>query len=532
MNTIFSKYRGVFRKSAILELIFCVLVLIVALFAVPVYLTRNHVSGSNETVVAACYQIARQKSALLSEYVNSAGALSLHLATQASELYASERYEPNKKLYRNSGFTINGEEGQPFSFWSTVRVINEVRQRANKLITLLPLMESMFSGSSNYSSAFVYLDNPMAIELPLKESAGVLDKNFSLLDDPLYNVFIKNPRRQWRVIVGDRIRIGAPVFAGGDLIGYAGFEIDMGVFEGLVKDDSLPDGSVIFIINNDKQSVVASNLPSGTDYKTYTDDSDGRFLSAKSDADALPFSVIFAAPDNTKEQRDALFLLLLEFAAAASCLALAFFWLIAANGIRGVRTFSKTLTRSIDTVVRFSYHLGSKRAERLNATGIVEIDDLINHIHLAHSKVAQQLMIDDRLQIGTRRKLMEDLELKGPFSVIVFGIQHTAKDDIFYASEDYIVSRTSELVSALLEEDDELYYLGMNRFALLLNTDNRAAVDELSAKVTQTVENGSYIFNGVTLNIAIRVGIGSEPALHGAKLLLSAEADLIRARGQ
>jgi GGDEF domain-containing protein len=515
-----------------LELIFCVLVLIAALFAVPIYLTRNHVFGSDETVLAAYDQIARQKSALLGEYVVSAGALSLHLATQASELYASERYEPNKKLYRDKGFTVNGEEGQPFSFWSTVRVINEVRQRANKLITLLPLMESMFSNSSNYASAFIYLDDPMAIELPLKESIEVLDKNFSLFDDPLYNTFVKNPRRQWRVIVDDHIRVGAPVFAGGDLIGYAGFEIDGGVFKGLVKDDSLPDGSVIVIINNDNQSVVASNLPNGTDYKIYTDNSDGRFLSAKSDVDVLPFSVIFAAPDNTKEQKDALFMLLLKFAAAVSCLALTLFWLIAANGISGVRSFSKMLTRSIDTVVRFSYHLGSKRAERLSATGIVEIDDLINHIHLAHSKIAQQLMIDDTLQIGTRRKLMEDLELKGPFSVVVFGIQHKAKEDLFYASEDYIVSRTSELVGALLEDDDELYYLGMNRFALLLNTDNRAVVDEFAAKVAQAVEKGSYIFNSVALHIAIRVGIGSEPALHGAKLLLSAEADLIRARGQ
>jgi GGDEF domain-containing protein len=529
MKTIYTEFSGYFKRASIYFVVFAWLACVLALFALPSYQAWQQSSAAEEQLIESMRLLVSEKSAHLNAQIVSLGAAALNLSVESSELFSRDNIEVSKNLYKENGI-LKSESNKPFGLYANADISAEQKRKAQKLYMLSSLLESMFKGA-DVDKAFIYIDDPVFLVYPLIDSVGDIDTSYNLINDPLYELFIKNPRKQWRLLIDDRYRIAAPVFSASRLIGIAGFEINGKVFETIASERTF--GGSFIILDRQNNAIVYGQAPTELNSnELFNEASDHKlFFIAQSALADLPLSIVMVVPKSTlgDQIRDE-YIKLIYIAIAltlASAAAMLCIYLVISSKIK---LFSKKIVKGLDNAVRFSYHLGSKKAERLDATGIMELDDLNNHIHLAHSKITQQLMIEDRFNLGNRRKLLDDIEAKDNFGIICVAVNHHAffAPDLYYAASDYVLERTAELLKSILVESYGLYLIGNSRFAILMNTCDRAEIGIYAMKVAETIERGHYIFNKTKLEVTARLGISAEKTANGAKLIALAEADLIK----
>jgi GGDEF domain-containing protein len=528
MNTIGSKIASHTKRLIIWQFL-CVCVPVVALFLLPTKQILLHKERYQATFDETAQTITRIKADGLREKIALIGADALSLSTQASELFTySDRFNHNANFYKE-GDLYKNETKKPFSFYTPNELNQDARKKASRLLLLLPLLEAR-TNAMPVSSGFVYLEDPFALVYPPVES---VDLNASS-NESLYESVRKNPRKQWRLSINGGLKIVAPVFAGARPIGVAGFELSKEkLFGGALE--GMPQKGFAFIADTQNKTILYGSVSGGFGAQSYfAGVKQEGFKLIEEEIEGLPIAFVYAEPiAEIDPAAAALYRELIYIAAIITASVLLFYLAFSLRSVRTARKLTETIVRPLDIVARFSYRLGTRKADRLEAMGITEFDDFANHMRLTHSKLLPSLTIDEATGLYNRRALLEDLEGKGPFGLIAISVHLRCDDDsLFSAAFDYALKRSSELIGRVISGGDSIYAIGANRLAILTNIESRERLAEIAKKIVDMIDNGSFEFHDITLKATAIFGAAlGDKSDNGAKLIANAEADMLKRIG-
>jgi GGDEF domain-containing protein len=526
MNTIGAKIASHTKRLIVWQFL-CVCVPVIALFLLPSKQIWEHREHYQTTFDETAQAITRVKASAIGEKIALVGADALSLSTQASEFFTySDRFSNNAVFHRD-GALYKNEQKKPFAFYTSVELNQEARKKAGRLLLLLPLLESQVK-SLPVSSGFVYLEDPFMLVYPPISS---VDENNT--DEPLYEVFRRNPRKQWRLSINDGLKIAAPVFAASRPIGIAGFNLSKEtLFAEALSDIPTPQGGFAFIADAQNKTVLFGSASSGFNEQSYFSGvSQIGFKLIEQNIEGAPITLVYGAPiDEIGAEETGLYQRLMYVAAIIGASILLFYLLFGLRSARTTKALTESITRPLDMVARFSYRLGTRKADRIVPMGVTEFDDFANHMRLIHSKLLPSLIIDEETGLCNRRALLEDLEGKGPFGLIVLGVHFRCDNDALYiAAANYVLKRCGEFAGRVISGGDSIYLAGANRLAILTYTEERESLRAIAKKIVDMIDNGSFEFYDIQLKASAIFGVAtSDKNINGEKLIASAEAEALK----
>jgi GGDEF domain-containing protein len=529
MNTIGSKIASHTRRLIIWQSL-CVCIPLAATFLLVSRQAHEYETRYRAVFDETTLEIAKVKRDALQEKIAAVGAEALNLSTQASELFTySDRFTHNATFYKE-GDLYKNERGKPFAFYTPVELNQDSRKKASRLLLLSPLLESQ-AKSMRVSSGFVYLEDPFFLVYPPVSDVAESDGESKTIE-PLYELFRKNPRKQWRLSLAETSKIAAPVFAGNRLIGVAGFELSQSIFEDILRDIPAPQNGFAFVADTQNRTILFGEVAGGFDERRYFEGSKQEgFKLVEESIEGMPITIVFGAPiAKINSEGSKLYVELMQIAALVAAFVALFYLIFVLRSLGTTKRLTQSIVRPLDVVARFSYRLGARKADRLEPMGITEFDDFANHMRLTHSKLLPPLTIDEATGLLNRRALLEDLDGKGPFGLIVVGVHLRCEDDALYiAAIDYALRRSGELIGRVIAGDDVIYSIGSNRLAVLTDKEDREALRTIARKIVDMIDNGSFEFNENKLEATAIFGVSSaDKNVNGAKLVAGAEADLIK----
>jgi GGDEF domain-containing protein len=532
MNTIGSKIASHTRRLIIWQLI-CACVPVCALFLLLSSQATWHEERYKEVFDQTAQTIARTKTDSLQEKIASIGSDSLTLSTQASEIFTySDRFNYNAIFYKEGGF-YRSEQKKSFVFYTPIELNQDSRKKAGRLILLSPLLKAQTDALNSFvSGGFIYLDDPFILVSPPVDKTPSAEGELDSITQPLFELFRKNPRKQWRLVLGERPKIISPVFAGNHLIGVAGFELYAALFEDIIKSVPLSKDSFIFIADTQNKTIISSSDTNGFDPQRYLEGSKQEgFNLIEENIEGLPIMIVFGAKiSEIDAQGSKLYRDLIGISAVIAASIALFYCLFVLRSAKTTRLLTQSIIRPLDIVARFSYRLGTRKADRLEAMGITEFDDFANQMRLTHAKLLPPLTIDERSDLPNRRALLEDLDGKRGFGLIAIGVHLRCDNDaLFIAATNYVLKRSSELIGRVISGDDVIYAIGSNRLAVLTDKEEIESLKAIARKIVDMINNGEFLLDDQPLKVAAIFGVATgDKNVSGAKLIAAAEADLIK----
>lgn len=533
MHSIQHKIDKNFKKSVTLQIIFVATLLTIALFATNGYLAFKHHIHAKEDFSTIYGQIAHEKSSNLYQKFNLLGTISLSLATQASEILAHpNRYDSSIFLIRDENTTRNRLADNRFTLYTQNDLNANTRLKAQKASLLLPLLESTVKNSEDIENGWIHIDEPLTLIYPPRSSTLNL-VHFDPLTDEQFNLFLANPRAQWRFLLADndKIKITAPIFVNNTLAGITGFDLNIDLFSSAIKEIKLPAGASLVLIDTVQKRVIAGTDKTLSVESLLDESSDAITISSKVGNLPLMVAVTISSSaldnigyENYKET--------LIASAIVVALVLIFYIVFLINARNKIASLAKSFTKPLDEIVRFSHHIGLQNNRRLEPTGIVDLDDLSNHLHLAHSRLISLLIVDELTGTYNRRKLLLDLESNGTFGLITMNINRFKylNDTYGYSAGDYVLKRIVELLKDMECDGCEVYRIAGDEFAVLLPTNDINLLKIHADNIVASVGNSLFLFNEIEMEISLSVGVASGEIKDGAKLLSKADVALSRSR--
>lgn len=541
MRTIYTQVSKQFIRSLMTQLIFAGLVLSLALFALIGYQSYQAQNHHKTETLRFFTHLAQQESRLLYQKLDALGATALMLSTQSEAVLSRPNdYENNDfSLIKDGRFYRNDRLGR-FTFYAEQASMGPImRRKAQRFSLGLPLLQTgVEQHQTEVERGWIYLDDPLSLTYPPLENMADAGTGHDLMNSPVFELFIKNPRRQWRYIsAGEHNNSSAlmvaPVFDGENLVGIAGFSLSDRLFDSLLQSE-LPAGSFLAVYNRLTGKTFSSQkqLPFNP-AALLSNPGDETYTVAHAEIDNTPLTVLIGAQTQTILAADrALYFLLLWITLGVVAFVAAFYAVFFRMGRARVQALAKSLSTPLNEIVRFSHHLGMRSAGRLEPTGVTELDDLSNHLHLAHSKLMQMLIVDELTGTYNRRKLLMDLDGRGPFGLIAMNINRFKYlNDIYgYAAGDYVLKRTVELLGDLECEGCEIYRIGGDEFAVLLPTADLHLLKAHAENMGAAISNSLFLFNDVEMEVSVSIGVAAGVDKDGAKLLSKADIALSKAR--
>ncbi|MGE4294439.1 MAG: EAL domain-containing protein [Campylobacterales bacterium] len=537
MRTIYTQVSKQFTRSLTIQILFSALVLSIALFVLTAYQSYRQQQQQTLDLAALYHQSAAEESRLIHEKISAIGSAALMLATQGGELLSRPGSYENGELtlVKEGAFYRNDRLGR-FTFYAEVDSMGpEARRRAQRFALLLPLLETAVTARQKDAvKGWLHLEDTLSLVYPPQSNLQAVGDAHNLGASGLFELFRKNPRKQWRfVIQKDSIVIAAPVFSDENLVGIAGFTLNRNLFDLSDTQTRLPEGSFAALFNAADETLLSGSLGDRAIKTLLQEKSGGALVAATSVVADTPLTVAIGGDRAVllRESR-ALFLNLLIASGAVVVFVAGFYLLFFRIARQRVQALSESFTKPLNEIVRFSHHLGMRSAGRLEPSGITELDDLSNHLHLAHSKLMQMLIVDELTGTYNRRKLLIDLEGRGPFGLIAMNINRFKYlNDIYgYAAGDYVLKRTVELLKDIECEGCEIYRIGGDEFAVLLPTMDIDLLKAHAENMVASVGNSLFLFNDVEMEVSVSVGVASGEGREGVKLLSRADIALSKAR--
>ncbi|MDR2152459.1 MAG: hypothetical protein LBO72_06535 [Helicobacteraceae bacterium] len=527
MNTIGSKIASHTKRLVIWQFL-CVCIPLAALFMFPSEQANAYEERYKATVDEASRAVTKIAADTLREKIALIGDDALSVSAQASELFTySDRFNYNATFHKE-GDLYKNEQKKPFTFYTPSELNQEARKKAGRLLLALPLLEAR-TNAMPVSNGFIYLEDAFVLTYPPISS---IDINASPYES-LYESVRKNPRKQWKLFVNGDLRIVAPVFAGARPIGVAGFELSKEkLFGNVLRNIPAPKNGFVFIADAQNKEVLFGSAAGGFNAQSYFSGiAQARFKLIELEIAGTPFTLVYGALSAQADSEGAkLRDNLLYIAAIITASILLFYLIFVLKSMRDARILTETIVHPLNIIARFSYRLGARKADRLEPMGITEFDDFANHIRLTHSKLLPPLTIDGATGLCNRRALLEDLEGRGTFGLIVIGVHLRCDDDLLYlAACDYALKRSSEFIGRVVKGDDAIYSIGSNRLAILTDNDNKEALKIVAEKIAETIDNGEFSFNKAKLKATAVFGVAAgDKSVGGAKLIANVEADLLK----
>ncbi|MDR0664235.1 MAG: hypothetical protein LBF86_01750 [Helicobacteraceae bacterium] len=527
MNTIGSKITS-FTKRLIVWQFLCVCIPLIALFLLIGAQAVTHEERYRDAFDKTARAITSITAETLREKIALIGEDALALSAQANEIFTySDRFSYNATFYKD-GDLYKNEQKKPFTFYTPNELNQDARKKAGRLLLLLPLLEAR-TNAIPVSSGFVYLEDPFVLTYPPISS---IDIN-STSKESLYESVRKNPRKQWRLSINGGLKIAAPVFAASRPIGVAGFELsNEKLFDGALRNISAPKNGFTFIADTQNKAILYGATAGGFDETRYfSGETQNGFELIETDIDGTPLRLVYGAPIAEIDAVGAeLYRNLTYISVIITASVLLFYLLFCLRSARTARLLTESIVRPLDMVARFSYRLGTRKAARIEPMGVTEFDDFANHMRLTHSKLLPPLTIDEATGLYNRRALLEDLDDKGPFGLIVIGARLHCDDDALYlAASDSVLKQIGEIMRRGSAIDDTLYRIGSNRLAALSRNDNREALRIIARKIADAINNKEFEFNSSKFKATAIFGVASgDKNIDGAKLIADAEADMIK----
>jgi diguanylate cyclase (GGDEF)-like protein len=542
LQTIHRRFSRQLNRSILIQ-IFCVAsVLAIALFGLLSYQAFWGAQQAIERFKNDQQQLLTTEAANLDRQMQTVGEATLLLATQASEMVSAPGYYENTglALSRHDGYYRNSTKTGGFTLYTEpVSTINSsLRRELRSFSLLLPLMEhTRHQLSSDALRISAHLDNRITLSTPALQAplTGSADRNIT--EEAPFHIFLTNPRKQWRFLpqTSDAKGFGqmiAPIFKEAELMGVVTTTLPTRMLQEWLALLERPE-STYALIRHEKLGLLATTPQTPA---TVQEDPDQApkgviVLEAPIGQSGLKLQIAGQKSAITADAY-ALYEKLLLIAAGIVLFVGLFYLIFFLRTRKQARHLTQSITQPLDEIVRFSHDIGMRTAGRLAPSGIKELDDLANHLHLAHSKLMQMLIVDELTGTSNRRKLLLDLKERGHWGLVVLNLNRFKYlNDVFgYAAGDYVLKRTVELLDALECDSCETYRIGADEFALLFEAEDDDATLALAKEVQTTLHEGLYLFNDIELEISASIGCALGDHKDGQRLLSRADIALSHAR--
>lgn len=539
MRTIYTQVSKQFARSLTIQILFSGVVLALALFALigiqALYNQQHHQNDANVFYA----RLAAQESELLHHKISTLGAAALMLAAQSGDILSrQDAYENNNVAFlRDGAFYRNDQLGRFTLYAETESLGPELRRKAQRFALATPLLETALNHISDAQRGWIHLDDTLTLTYPPLTAVTSITAAHNLMNSATFELFLKNPRKQWRFISaaknGGAVQVAAPVFTSGNLTGIAGFDLKSQLFSPASRSAQLPSNGFVLVFDRQSGAPVAGSVTGFDPARFLAEKSAEGFIAVSAEVPDTPLTVIAGAPiGNVGAQGRELYWTLLWISLGVVVFVALFYLIFFRVARRRVQQLADSFSAPLNEIVRFSHHLGMRSAGRLEPTGVTELDDLANHLHLAHSKLMQMLIVDEMTGTYNRRKLLLDLEGRGPFGLIAMNINRFKYlNDIYgYAAGDYVLKRTVELLKDIECEGCEIYRIGGDEFAVLLPTMDVELLKAHAENMVASVGNSLFLFNDIEMEVSVSVGLAAGEGRDGIRLLSKADIALSKAR--
>ncbi|MDR2906113.1 MAG: hypothetical protein LBU73_09185 [Helicobacteraceae bacterium] len=541
MRTIASMIAAHTRTLLILCFVLGTLPLAILITILPIYGAGFYGAHYDALTAEMDASLAHSAKTTLNDRLGAIGDLALSLATEAGQIFSySNRYSHYINVSKEGGLHRNKPGGEPATLFADVDGYEESRRKMARLSLMEPILETA-AKSQFVRTGFVYIDDPMILLYPPVKSLADWQGDFNITRDiSLYEHFRKNPRKQWRLRVnGGNPIVAAPIFSNDRLIGSAGFELTPEFFADILKSVYDKKDGFLAIVDTANKKIIAGSLPQNFDLREYLASQSanvkdepktiGEYNLMHDRVENLPLAVISgshmdANSDEAAKVRD----LILLIAAGVVAFTLLFYVIAALKAMRDTRLLAEGIVRPLDIVSRFLYRLGDPNVPRVEPTGLTEIDDLANHMRLAHTKILPPLAHDHATGLENRHALETYLDGKHTYGLIIIGLFYDAGSPArFLAANAFMTREAASVANKLFHHESRFFVIDACQLAILTDEFTQEGTERHAAKIAEVLNNTEFIFE--EQRVQMRAIAGSAFADRAdAKLIAAAEKNLLK----
>lgn len=136
-----------------------------------------------------------------------------------------------------------------------------------------------------------------------------------------------------------------------------------------------------------------------------------------------------------------------------------------------------------------------------------------------HEEIYRLTIIDGLTQIHNKRYFLDFLDRElirahrhdRPLSLVLFDIDHfkSLNDEYGHLAGDYVLKKLAEVVKERVRREDLFARYGGEEFALVLAETDRPGAADLAEIIRGLVEEATFTFDGVDLQVTISLGVSS-----------------------
>ncbi len=553
LNKIISRY---FFIQAILPILLIEISLIITLFLLNSYQSRQNKAALEGITDKAFVEIAHQTAMRLNQHFTQAQN-SLKQLTETSEsflLMRNQRKDQKENYQKYQGFFQYapprlGEDG----FYTFVEPKNTIVYTTNlkhlshydytilnALLPLEPIAKSIVETEGTLvTNVWINIDKVYAFSWPpinpkyeLSSNLNVTDFSFYYNADPKHNPdkkvqFIPLYKESWAIKNGELGTYVKPIYLKQYFLGVAGFTLNVKEVADVINNLELPFEARAMLLDEDDM-LIASSSPSAikTDFNAssfyemhnmkYDLNSSTMMINMKRlDSSYLMHTMlikgtklkltiyvakasIFAPIERVSEQSVKVGLI---FIAMIALFYLFFFWF----NLKSLKRLSLSITKPLGAIVDFSSQLGRKEKIELEDSNIEELEYLNTNLKKTHQELLEILIKESDTGLYNRRKLMSDLQETSAATLVALHIKNYRSILSYYG--DKSANALVKEIARVIEEDNTLqvYRISDNELAILSERSGLAYFTGLVESLNSIYLN----FDNIDLHPFVYAGIAA-----------------------
>jgi len=545
-----------FYVQALLPILIIEFTLIVTLFLLNSYQSRQNKSALESIAKEAFLEIANQTTSRIDQHFIQAEN-ALDQLTNTSEIFFEMRDQraqnpQNYQLYdgffqfappdvSEHGFYKYTKPQSTSVYTTNLKQLREKDYRIlNSLVPLAPIAKAIIGRPhSLVTNIWINIGKRYAFAYPpinpAKELTPTLDVTkyaFYYNADPKHNpkkesIFVPLYKESWALKNGELGTYVKPIYLNNYFMGVAGFTLNVKEIADVINALDLPFDAHAMLMDGE-ETLIASSDPSAIErdfgarsfyqrHKAGKQDGsatmaidmqrlkDSRFIANTMPVNGTDLKVviyvekcsIFAAIERVSKRSVNVGIL---FIIGIAFFYLFFFWF----NFSSLKRLSRGITQPLQAIVSFSSKLGRKEEFHLEKSKITELETLNANLNRTHGELLDMLVKDKETGLFNRRKLLSDLSETPATSLMLLHI-HNYNTILQYYGQESATALLNSIIEVLGKEDAlGLYRTADSELALLFSDRKQGYFGTLLHRLnalhvtSNAVELHPFVYAGVT----------------------------------
>lgn len=547
MNSIKKVITDKFVKLSVIPIIFIELSLILALFLLNFYQSKESKRELekiySETFKELSLKISDNINLQLTNIKNSL----YQIQTISNQTFSNPENYLNKNLNisEHNGFFSNKKDELSSIYTTNIEVATESDLKTLELLSRIePLVKNIVERNSKFiSSAWINIDKRYALSFPsfnleqtISPNIDVTQYQFYFLANPKFNstkeaVFVDIHNESWALSSGEIGVFLAPIYQNSKFIGVIGLNLTIDIIANSLTDLKLPFNSYAMLTDKSYELLVSSDEKRSFEdfqkfsflhkYRTKENLESGSKIDLDIERDE---KIIFEnLLENTEfkliitTEKDELFSKISHILENVKnigyliVIAISILYLIfLSKSLSIIKKVSRKISEPLINIVNISNRLGTSRSIKFKNSNIKELNNLNENLIKANDKLINLIIKDELTGVFNRRKLLKDVKNSKYNSLILINIIQFKHLNSVYGNEigDFILKNISLTVANITKLDNQsLYRVGADVFAILTGEKSKETIEREIQKLLSYFEN-SLIDYSKDIQISINLSMG------------------------